>query len=142
MKIDLSKNLLTKLPDDFGNLTKLQHLDLLGNKLSVLPVSVYQLNKLKWLDLKDNPLVPELKKVAGDCLDEKQCRKCATDVSFSVFFLKMEMYKIVLANLQNNVLPVILWFFPHTCILNVSIAINVLETSWSEGVVSNHNAAP
>ena len=82
VKIDLSKNLLTKLPDDFGNLTRLQHLDLLGNKLTGLPVSMYQLTKLKWLDLKDNPLEPGLKKVAGDCLDEKQCKKCATDVSY------------------------------------------------------------
>ncbi|WAQ98664.1 LRC59-like protein, partial [Mya arenaria] len=80
VKIDLSKNLLTSLPDDFGNLTRLQYLDLLGNKLTVLPVSVYQLTKLKWLDLKDNPLAPEFKAIAGDCLDEKQCKKCAKDI--------------------------------------------------------------
>ena len=93
VKIDLSKNLLTKLPDDFGNLTKLQHLDLLGNKLTFLPVSLYQLTKLKWLDLKDNQLVPELKKVAGDCLDEKQCKKCAIDVSLELsVMLKLTFY--------------------------------------------------
>ncbi|KAH3839570.1 hypothetical protein DPMN_113002 [Dreissena polymorpha] len=44
-------------------------------------MSLHQLKSLKWLDLKDNPLVPELRKVAGDCLDEAQCKKCATDVS-------------------------------------------------------------
>ena len=36
---------------------------------------------LKWLDLKDNPLETELAKAAGDCLDEKQCKQCASKVS-------------------------------------------------------------
>ncbi len=35
---------------------------------------------LKWLDLKDNPLEASLAKAAGDCLDEKQCKQCATKV--------------------------------------------------------------
>lgn len=35
---------------------------------------------LKWLDLKDNPLEADLAKVAGDCLDEKQCKQCASKV--------------------------------------------------------------
>lgn len=35
---------------------------------------------LKWLDLKDNPLDPVLAKVAGDCLDEKQCKQAAVKV--------------------------------------------------------------
>jgi hypothetical protein len=34
----------------------------------------------KWLDLKNNPLNPQLKQVAGDCLDEKDCKKCAQSV--------------------------------------------------------------
>lgn len=80
IKIDLSKNQLTSLPEDLGNLSYLQHLDLYNNKLSVLPVSFSQLGSLKWLDLKDNPLEPELAKAAGDCLDEKQCRQCASKV--------------------------------------------------------------
>ncbi|KAL3879743.1 hypothetical protein ACJMK2_032029 [Sinanodonta woodiana] len=80
VKIDLSKNFLDSLPDNFGSLINLQHLDLLGNKLTLLPVSFYKLQKLKWLDLKDNPLEEELKGVAGDCLDEAQCKKCATQV--------------------------------------------------------------
>ena len=41
------------------------------------------MKKLTWLDLKDNPLEKELKSVAGDCLDERQCKKCAKDVSFN-----------------------------------------------------------
>ncbi|XP_029383259.1 leucine-rich repeat-containing protein 59 [Echeneis naucrates] len=80
VKVDLSKNQLTCLPDDLGNLTNLQHLDLYNNKLTVLPVSFSQLRSLKWLDLKDNPLEPGLAKAAGDCLDEKQCKQCATKV--------------------------------------------------------------
>jgi hypothetical protein len=32
------------------------------------------------LDLKDNPLNTTLKQLAGDCLDEKQCKKCAINV--------------------------------------------------------------
>ncbi|XP_054454301.1 leucine-rich repeat-containing protein 59 [Anoplopoma fimbria] len=80
VKVDLSKNQLTCLPDDLGNLTSLQHLDLYNNKLTVLPVSFSQLRSLKWLDLKDNPLEADLAKAAGDCLDEKQCKQCATKV--------------------------------------------------------------
>ncbi|XP_029311405.1 leucine-rich repeat-containing protein 59 [Cottoperca gobio] len=80
MKVDLSKNQLTCLPDDLGNLVSLQHLDLYNNKLTVLPVSFSQLRSLKWLDLKDNPLEAGLAKAAGDCLDEKQCKQCASKV--------------------------------------------------------------
>uniref|UniRef100_A0A3Q2T387 Leucine-rich repeat-containing protein 59 n=1 Tax=Fundulus heteroclitus TaxID=8078 RepID=A0A3Q2T387_FUNHE len=80
VKLDLSKNQLTCLPDDLGNLVNLQHLDLYNNKLTVLPVSFSQLRSLKWLDLKDNPLEANLAKAAGDCLDEKQCKQCASKV--------------------------------------------------------------
>lgn len=38
------------------------------------------LQNLKWLDLKDNPLDPVLAKVAGDCLDENQCKQAAVKV--------------------------------------------------------------
>ena len=73
--------MLSELPDNFGELIHLQHLDLLGNKLTRLPVSFCQLQKLKWLDLKDNPLEPELKKTAGNCLDERECKSCAQQVT-------------------------------------------------------------
>lgn len=43
VKVDLSKNQLTCLPDDLGNLASLQHLDLYNNKLTNLPVSFSQL---------------------------------------------------------------------------------------------------
>ncbi|XP_060620730.2 leucine-rich repeat-containing protein 59 [Anolis sagrei] len=80
VKLDLSKNQLQQLPSDFGRLVNLQHLDLLNNRLVTLPVSFAQLKNLKWLDLKDNPLDPMLAKVAGDCLDEKQCKQAAIRV--------------------------------------------------------------
>ncbi|KAL8163305.1 UNVERIFIED_CONTAM: hypothetical protein K2H54_016999 [Gekko kuhli] len=80
VKLDLSKNQLQQLPLDFGRLVNLQHLDLLNNRLVTLPVSFAQLKNLKWLDLKDNPLDPSLAKVAGDCLDEKQCKQAAVRV--------------------------------------------------------------
>nr|XP_033817608.1 leucine-rich repeat-containing protein 59 [Geotrypetes seraphini]XP_033817609.1 leucine-rich repeat-containing protein 59 [Geotrypetes seraphini] len=80
VKLDLSKNQLQQLPNEFGRLVNLQHLDLLNNRLVNLPVSFCHLRNLKWLDLKDNPLDPILAKVAGDCLDEKQCKQCAAGV--------------------------------------------------------------
>ncbi|KFP01359.1 Leucine-rich repeat-containing protein 59 [Calypte anna] len=70
VKLDLSKNRLQQLPVDFR----------LNNRLVPLPVSFAQLKNLKWLDLKDNPLDPVLAKVAGDCLDEKQCKQAAVKV--------------------------------------------------------------
>ncbi|NP_001079394.1 leucine-rich repeat-containing protein 59 [Xenopus laevis] len=80
VRLDLSKNQIVQLPSEFGRLMNLQHLDLLQNHLMSLPVSFAQLKSLKWLDLKDNPLKPDLAKVAGDCLDEKQCKECAQRV--------------------------------------------------------------
>ncbi|GFT70305.1 leucine-rich repeat-containing protein 59 [Nephila pilipes] len=80
VKIDLSKNKLSELPANFGNLVNLQHLDLYGNQITTLPVSFYKLKNLRWLDLKNNPLEPKLKNVAGDCLNEKECKECAKKV--------------------------------------------------------------
>ncbi|KAJ8925098.1 hypothetical protein NQ315_001279 [Exocentrus adspersus] len=87
-KLDLSKNELSELPEDFGNLSKLRYLDLYQNQLQHLPLSFSKLKDLKWLDLKDNPLVPTVAKVAGPCLDTKQCQNCARDVIN--FFSKLE----------------------------------------------------
>ncbi|XP_075701445.1 leucine-rich repeat-containing protein 59 [Rhinoderma darwinii] len=80
VRLDLSKNQLVQLPSEFGRLVNLQHLDLLQNRLKALPVTFAQIKSLKWLDLKDNPLNAALAKVAGDCLDEKQCKECAQKV--------------------------------------------------------------
>ena len=80
MKLDISKNQLQSLPEDFGNLQKLVHLDLFGNSLTTLPLSFFRLKNLKWLDLRDNPLNAELKAVAGECLTEAECKQCAKNV--------------------------------------------------------------
>ncbi|XP_071951604.1 leucine-rich repeat-containing protein 59-like [Antedon mediterranea] len=80
IKLDLSKNQLTGLPNGIGNLPKLQHLDLLGNKIRTLPTSFAQLKALRWLDMKENPLEESLRRVVGDCLNDKECKICATRV--------------------------------------------------------------
>ncbi|XP_057657955.1 leucine-rich repeat-containing protein 59 [Diorhabda carinulata] len=87
-KLDLSKNELTELPEDFGNLVKLKHLDLYKNQLQHLPLSFSKLKNLKWLDLKDNPLVPAVAKVAGLCINTKECQACAKNIVD--FFTKLE----------------------------------------------------
>ncbi|KAA0725051.1 E3 ubiquitin ligase RNF157 [Triplophysa tibetana] len=51
--------------------------DLSLSNLTEVPVKELS---LKWLDLKDNPLEATLAKAAGDCLDEKQCKQCASMV--------------------------------------------------------------
>ncbi len=83
----MSKNHLKGLPKNFGRLVNLKHLDLLSNDLEVLPFSFSELKSLQWLDLKNNPLNPQLKQVAGDCLDEAQCKKCAVNV---VRYMKLQ----------------------------------------------------
>lgn len=102
VKIDLSKNQLTELPSDFGRLDNLQHLDLLGNQLKTLPESFGQLKKLKWLDLKDNPLEEGLKKNAGDCLDEKQCIACAKRILLYMKEYSLQMEKRRQIKLQEQ----------------------------------------
>ncbi|XP_064637206.1 leucine-rich repeat-containing protein 59-like [Lineus longissimus] len=85
VSLNLSKNQLTSLPSNFGALSKLQNLDLVKNKLEKLPVSFCHLKNLRRLDVKDNPLDPHLQKVAGDCLDDSQCKRCAQRI---VSFMK------------------------------------------------------
>lgn len=46
----------------------------------MVPISFCHLRNLKWLDLKDNCLDPVFAKIVGDCLDDKQCKKCAISV--------------------------------------------------------------
>lgn len=76
----MSKNSLKELPDNFGDLIKLKHLDLYKNELQHLPLSFGKIKALKWLDLKDNPLVPVIREAAGPCLDSKQCQACAKNI--------------------------------------------------------------
>ena len=58
---------------------------------------MFKMKKLTWLDLKDNPLDKELKSVAGDCLDEKQCKKCAKDVSY-LNFICLVWFVLIIAH--------------------------------------------
>ncbi|KAK3758287.1 hypothetical protein RRG08_004109 [Elysia crispata] len=102
IKLDLSKNSLSELPHDFGQLENLQQLDLLGNNLRTLPRSFCMLRKLRWLDLKDNPLEEGLKKNAGDCLDEAQCRKCATRILMYMTDLDEQLEKQYLLKKQRK----------------------------------------
>lgn len=88
MKLDLSKNQLKELPENFGELTKLKHLDLYKNQLQHLPISFSKLQSLKWLDLKDNPLMPKIAQISGPCLDAKQCQACAKNIVS--FYIKLE----------------------------------------------------
>lgn len=80
VRLDLSQNRLNTLPPNFGDLVKLQTLDLYNNFLTTLPVSFCQLRSLKWLDVKNNTLMEPLGRIAGDCLDDAQCKKCASKV--------------------------------------------------------------
>lgn len=80
VKLDLSQNQLTALPDNFGLLVNLKHLDLDNNKLESLPLSFGNLKSLRWLDLKHNPLMPKLAQIAGQCLDAQQCHAAARNV--------------------------------------------------------------
>lgn len=76
----MSKNQLRFLPDDFGNLKNLKHLDLYNNQLEHLPITFGHLSKLKYLDLKSNPLNPALQKIIGPCITGKDCQNAAKNV--------------------------------------------------------------
>uniref|UniRef100_A0A8C6NCM6 Uncharacterized protein n=1 Tax=Melopsittacus undulatus TaxID=13146 RepID=A0A8C6NCM6_MELUD len=90
--LDLLNNRLVTLPVSFAQLKLALHstsveilshlleMCLLDLCLSSPPLYHSCLQNLKWLDLKDNPLDPVLAKVAGDCLDEKQCKQAAVKV--------------------------------------------------------------
>lgn len=79
-RIDLSKNQLKFLTEDFCNLINLRHLDLYNNQLENLPVNFGKLNKLRYLDLKANPLQPALAKIVGPCLTTKDCLDAAKQI--------------------------------------------------------------
>lgn len=72
--------MLTDLPDNFGELKNLKHLDLYSNQISRLPLSLGDLKNLKWLDLKENPLTPAVASVAGPCSNSAECQACARNI--------------------------------------------------------------
>lgn len=69
--------MLKELPEDFGEMKQLKHLDLYSNQITHLPLSFCELKNLRWLDLKNNPLVPAVAKIVGPCLDAQQCQQSA-----------------------------------------------------------------
>ena len=78
--LDASKNSLAFLPQSIGRLEKLKQLDLFSNRLSSLPLGFSELRHLNWLDLKSNMLDSDLAKVAGTCVDARECQECAVNV--------------------------------------------------------------
>lgn len=80
VRLDLSKNQLKFLTEDFCNLVNLKHLDLYNNQLENLPLTFGKLNKLRYLDLKGNPLQPALHKIVGPCLTTKDCLDAAKNI--------------------------------------------------------------
>ena len=81
VRLDLSKNALKELPQEFGNLNQLKELDLYCNQLSGLPLSCVNLKNLIWLDLKSNPVQKLWPDVIGNCLSKAECKQCAKNVS-------------------------------------------------------------
>src|SRR6185503_7314949 len=55
-ELNLKRNEITVLPDEFGNLKNLTGLDLSYNKLATLPLSFFMLKKLIQLNLDWNEL--------------------------------------------------------------------------------------
>ncbi|CAF1209394.1 unnamed protein product, partial [Didymodactylos carnosus] len=78
--LDLSKNKLTSLPDNFGLMKSLKQLDLFDNRIRTLPISFCELTNLEYLDLKNNALEEEWNEKAGKCITQKECRECAKNV--------------------------------------------------------------
>ncbi|XP_049456170.1 leucine-rich repeat-containing protein 18 [Epinephelus fuscoguttatus] len=56
-ELDLSRNLIQKLPDNIGNFASLRWLDLHSNKLESLPESIGNLVGLTYLNLSNNRLI-------------------------------------------------------------------------------------
>ncbi len=60
-ELKLDSNLLTEIPEAVAGLKELRRLDLSGNRLRRLPASLAELPSLQWLDLRGNPLSKDWK---------------------------------------------------------------------------------
>uniref|UniRef100_A0A182T8G6 Leucine-rich repeat-containing protein 59 n=1 Tax=Anopheles maculatus TaxID=74869 RepID=A0A182T8G6_9DIPT len=91
-QIDLSKNRITSICDDFGLLVNLRRLDLYKNQITKLPLTFGRLKNLKYLDLKENPLNPTVKKLIGTCSNTSDCLAAAAR---AVDFMKQVERRVV-----------------------------------------------
>ncbi|KAL1456934.1 hypothetical protein WDU94_001619 [Cyamophila willieti] len=94
VKLNLSKNLLKSLPDNFGELINLKHLDLYSNKIQTFPLSFGNLKKLEWLDVKGNPLIPKVAQITGPCSNKKECESAAKNT--------VKTYAVMLKDVENE----------------------------------------
>uniref|UniRef100_A0A8D8VGV5 Leucine-rich repeat-containing protein 59 n=1 Tax=Cacopsylla melanoneura TaxID=428564 RepID=A0A8D8VGV5_9HEMI len=94
VKLNLSKNLLKSLPDNFGELINLKHLDLYNNKIQTFPLSFGSLKKLEWLDVKGNPLIPKVAQITGPCSNKKECESAAKNT--------VKTYAVMLKDVENE----------------------------------------
>ena len=112
VELDLSKNKIQTLPEDFGSLQRLQRLDLYQNQLVHIPISFCHLKSLKWLDLKNNPLDEHIKSAAGECLNDKQCKNCARNVCLSTLSLVTKnIYCIYDMDINSNYLVTLYQYY-------------------------------
>jgi len=117
--------MLVELPENFGEMTQLKHLDLYANKvndfffmiffksikeiytttnyfqISRLPLSLSELKHLKWLDLKGNPLTEAVARVAGPCNNMHECQTCAYNIVSYLSTVKIHIEKEKLRRLNN-----------------------------------------
>ncbi|XP_037960305.1 uncharacterized protein LOC119689532 [Teleopsis dalmanni] len=75
--LNLSQNLLTYLPANFGDLNRLHTLILHNNSIVDLPDSFAQLTRLSYLDLQGNPFFNRIRARVGNCETPQQFKSCA-----------------------------------------------------------------
>lgn len=149
--------MLEELPENFGEMIKLKHLDLYANKVSTfflyscnyknvhkdytyvlhlqisrLPLSLSELKSLRWLDLKENPLTPAVASVAGPCSNIQECQTCARNVVTYLSNVKLDIEKERLRRL-NNVTGMSVIIYPFIVQkLHETILIIVMQMRWKK----------
>ena len=103
--LEMRRNQLKKLPDNFGNLTSLRRLNLENNKIKRLPDSFANLVQLEWLNLSNNPLDGDLVEIIGTCSNDVRCAEAAINAVRYVHFsssLPMESTAIADSSSQSQ----------------------------------------